>query len=32
MDIKKISLLRDGTVYAPRPPAALPDSVAALHA
>ena len=26
------ALLRDGTVYAPRPPAALPDSVAALHA
>ncbi len=26
------ALLRDGTVYAPRGPAALPDSVAALHA
>ncbi|OGK77208.1 MAG: hypothetical protein A2X52_02845 [Candidatus Rokubacteria bacterium GWC2_70_16] len=26
------ALLRDGTVYAPRRPAALPDSVAALHA
>ena len=26
------ALLRDGTVYAPRRPAALPDSVAAVHA